>query len=150
MPRTTGSRMKWSSSWQARLTVAGMQATITNSSPDSKPMTDLTRQEVDAKLAASEAKVDARLANFDTSIKTGFADMRIEMVKLQAEMHKNTADLIRWAIGLALAIIGATVGLLTYINKATEKQSTPLSMSQPPIVITVPGAAAAPAQTPKP
>lgn len=79
-----------------------------------KTMTDLTRQELDAKLAASEAKVEARLANFDTSIKTGFADlsaamqrqsselssamerqssdMRIEMAQIRAEMAKQAGD----------------------------------------------------------
>lgn len=78
-------------------------------------MSDLTRQEVDAKLAASEAKADARLANFDTSIKTGFADLalamqkqssdlsaglerqsgelRVEMAQMRAEMAKQTGEM---------------------------------------------------------
>jgi hypothetical protein len=102
-------------------------------------MPDLSRDEVDAKLAASEAKVDARLANFDTSIKTGFADMRAEMARLQAEIQKNTSDLVKWGIGLAIASVGTTVGLLTYINKATEKPSAPPAAQQP-IVIAVPPA----------
>jgi hypothetical protein len=111
--------------------------------PNDATMTDLTRQEVDAKIAASEAKIDARLANFDASIKTGFADVRVgfaemrtEMAKLQTEMHKNTSDLIKWGLGIAIAIIGATVGLLTYINKASHHsvpviQPSAVSSSQP-------------------
>lgn len=99
------------------------------------PMTDLTRQEVDAKLAASEAKLDARLANFDTSIKTGFADLRSDLARMQSEVHKGTADLIKWGVGFAVAIVGATVGLLTFINKASDKPPSPPVQAQPPIVI---------------
>lgn len=113
------------------------------------PMTDLSRQEVDAKLAASEAKVDARLANFDTSIKTGFAelraemakqsaDMRVEMANSRAEMHKNTTDLLKWGATFTLAAVGSTVGLLTYLNKANDKPSQPQ---------TSPPAASAPSAT---
>jgi len=122
------------------------------------PMTDLTRQQVTDMLTASEAKVEARLANFDTSVKTGFADLRTEfagvradmakqngdfradMAKLQAEVHKNTADLIKWAIGLAVAIVGMTVGLLTFINKSAEKPAPPaVQASAPaPTIIAVP------------
>lgn len=122
-------------------------------SPDHRPMTDLTRQEMDAKLAVNKAEVDARLANFDTSVKTGFAELRAEMArqsgdfradlaKLHTEVHKSAADLIKWAIGLAVAIVGVTVGLMTYLNKQGEKSAP----AQPaPIIITVPGVATAPA-----
>jgi hypothetical protein len=101
-------------------------------------VTDLYRQ--DAQLAASEARVDARLANFDTSIKTGFAEMRADMARLQSEIHKNTSDLIKWGIGLAIAIVGMTVGLLSLMNKAAEKPAVLPPPSQPPLVITVPSA----------
>jgi hypothetical protein len=142
-------------------------------------MTDLTRQEVDAKLTASEAKVDARLANFDTSIKTGFAelsaamqkqsselaaaiakqaattekqtdtlriemakqsgDVRTEMAAIRAEMHKGTADLLKWGAGIAFAAVASTVGLLTYINKSTDKPA-PQAAAQAatPLVVAVP------------
>jgi roadblock/LC7 domain-containing protein len=108
-------------------------------------MTDLTRPEFDAKLAASEAKVDARLAHFDTSIKTGFtelraemANMRAEMADMRAEVQKGIADIIKWGILAALGFATATVSILTFvINNVAPKQA-----AQPvPIVITVPSAA---------
>lgn len=122
-------------------------------------MTDLTRQEVDAKLAESAAKVDVRLANFDTSIQAGFAelrigfadlradmakqggDMRTEMANLRTEMHRNTIDLIKWALGIAIAGVGVTVGLLTYINKPTP----PATSQGAPANIVAPAQRAAPA-----
>lgn len=131
--------------------------------PNYRRMTDLTRQEIDAKLAQNKAEVDARLANFDTSIKTGFAEIRAEfatlradlskqnsdfqadMAKLQTEVHKTTADLIKWGIGLAVAIVGMTVGLLTYIGKASEKpspQATRDVSPSAPYVIAVPSGSA--------
>jgi hypothetical protein len=111
-----------------------------------KDMTDLTRQEVDAKLAASEAKADGRLANFDTSIKTGFAELRAEMADMRAEAHKSTGDIIKWGIVTALGFATATVAILTFmINNAGPKQP---AAQQAPIVITVPGAVVAPAAPP--
>lgn len=125
-----------------------------------KGMTDITRQELDArfkeneaKIVASEAKMDTRFANFDSSIKSGFADLtlamtkqsaamekqtdalRVEMAKqsgdvrtemsaIRAEMHKGTAELIRWGATIAFAAVASTVGLLTYINKVTEKPAS--------------------------
>lgn len=53
-------------------------------------MTELTRQQVTDLLAASEMKVDARLANFDVSIKSGFADLTLAMAKQSAAIDKQT------------------------------------------------------------
>ena len=101
-------------------------------------MTDRSRQEVDAKLAASEAKVDARLANFDTTMKTGFAELR-------AEIHKTAADLLKWGAGIAFASVATTVGLLTYLNRAAEKPA--VAPAQVPIIIAVPAAPQVPSGT---
>gem|GEM_PF-6014699 len=139
--------------------------------PNDRRMTDLTRQQVTDMLTASEAKVDARLANFDTSIKAGFADLaaamakqgaamekqtdalRVEMAKqsgdvrsemaaIRAEMHKGTADLLKWGATIAFAAVASTVGMLTYLNKTTEKpaaSSTPsAAQAQAPIIVAVP------------
>ena len=103
--------------------------------PNYRTMTDLTRQEVDAKIAASEAKLDARLANFDTSVKTGFAELRADMAKMQSEVHKGTAELIKWGAGFAVTIVVATVGLLTFINKTADKPPSNPVPAQAPIVI---------------
>jgi hypothetical protein len=135
---------------------------------DHPTVTDLTRQEVDAKLAANKAEVDSRLANFETSIKTGFAelatamakqgaamerqtdalriemakqsgDVRTEMAAIRAEMHKGTADLLKWGAGIAFAAVASTVGLLTYINKSTDKPAPqPTAQAAVPLVVAVP------------
>lgn len=103
-----------------------------------------SREELDAKLAANKAEVEARLANFDTSIKTGFAELRAEMAKQTAEMHKGTADLIKWAIGLGIAIVGTTVGILTFvINNVIPKSPVQTAAQPAPIIITVPAAGSA-------
>jgi hypothetical protein len=93
-------------------------------------MTDITREEVDAKPAAVEAKVEARLAHLEMIVRTGFAEvraemaamrtemaqMRTEMAGMRTEMHKTIAALIKWAFALAVAIVSTTVGLLTHLR----------------------------------
>lgn len=79
--------------------------------PNDRRMTDLTRQQVTDLLAASESKVNERLANFDASIKTGFSELatamakqsaaiekqsdalRIEMAQIRTEMAKQSGDM---------------------------------------------------------
>ena len=125
--------------------------------PYHQPMTDLTRQEVDAKLATNKAELDARLADFDASIKTGFAelrvgfaemraemakqsgDMRTDMANVRSETHKGTIDTIKWVIGTILAVAAATVSILTFvINNAVPKPPAAAAGHQAPIVISVP------------
>lgn len=110
-------------------------------------MTDLTRQEVDAKLAANRAEVDARLANFDTSVKTGFAELKVEIQKMRGDIEKQSHDSTKWIIGSVFGMVSlavAIIGVMINLNKA-EKSPAP----QPaPIIITVPGATSAPVQAP--
>lgn len=118
--------------------------------PNHRRMTDLNRQQVTDMLAASEAKVDARLANFDTSVKTGFAELRTDFAKMQSEMHKNTTDLIKWGVVTALGFATATVAILTFvINNAVPKATTAVASQPAPIVITMPVPAAPQAAPPK-
>lgn len=137
-------------------------------SQSSKPMTDLSRQEVEAKLAQNKAEVDARLANFDASIKTGFAelraefadlraemakqsgDMRTEMANVRADAHKGTTEVTRWVVGFGITILGtvlAILGAVVSFSKISERPTAaPVPAAQPgAIVITVPGATVAPA-----
>ena len=84
-------------------------------------MSDITREEVDAKLVAVEARIEARLTNLEMLIRTGFAELRsevrAEMAELRVEMHKNTANLIKWGVALAIAVVGLNVGLITLFSK---------------------------------
>jgi len=112
-------------------------------------MTDLTRQQVTDMLTASEAKVDARLANFDTSIKTGFADLRAEFAALRTEIAdgrtdamKQSHDSMKWIIATVISTVSisvAIIGLFINLSKG-DKQSAPQPAPQPPapIIYTLP------------
>lgn len=111
------------------------------------PMTDLTRQEMDAKLGQNKAEVDARLANFDTSIKTGFAEARAEAAELRADMHKMHAEIKSWTLATMITIIGtmlaAIFGVATIFNNAS-KSAAPAQPSQPVVIYAQPAPTSAP------
>jgi len=124
-----------------------------------RPMTEINREQVADMIAANKSDVNARLADFDASIKTGFAelrtefakqsgDMRTEMANVRAEMHKNTIDVIKWVIVTVLGVATATVSILTFvINNAAPKntnQSTaqPVAQQQAPLIVAVPAGSA--------
>lgn len=119
--------------------------TVDNSAtrPNDRRMTDINRQQVADMLAASEAKVDARLANFDTSVKTGFAELKVEIQKMRGDFEKQSHDSTKWIIGSVFGMISlavAVIGVMINLNKAEK----PAAAAQPaPIIITVPGAAPA-------
>ena len=125
--------------------------------PNHTAMTDINRQQVADMLSASEAKVDARLANFDTSIKTGFADvktgfaeLKTEMQKMRADFEKQSHDSTKWIIGSVFGMISlgvAIIGVMINLNKGEKPPSAPQSGT---VVITVPGATVAPVQAPVP
>jgi hypothetical protein len=100
-------------------------------------MTDLTRPEIDARFkeadaknVASEARIDARLANFDTSIKTGFAELRVEMAKARADSHKDMLDIIRWMIGTGIALAGTTIAVLAFVINNSKPPSAATGSGQ--------------------
>lgn len=143
---------------------------VTHDRTDKRSMTDLTRQEMTAALGQNKAEVDARLANFDASIKTGFSelraefasmrtemakqsgDMRTEMANVRAETHKGTVDIIKWVIGTILAVALATVSILTFvINNVTPKTPAPATAPAPVVIYAQPGPTPqAPAPAPPP
>jgi len=118
-------------------------------------MTDLTRQEVDAKLAANKAEVDARLANFDTSIKTGFAELRAEFAALRTEIAdgrtdaaKQSHDSMKWIIATVISTVSISVAIIGLFINLSKGDKQPAAQAAP-IVITVPGAVAAPVSAPQ-
>lgn len=131
------------------------QVDIATERPNDKAMTDINRQQVADMLSASEAKVDARLANFDTSVKTGFADvktgfaeLKTEMQKMRGDFEKQSHDSTKWIIGSVFGMISlgvAIIGVMINLNKGDK----PAPTAQPgTVVITVPGATVAPVQGP--
>ena len=77
-------------------------------------MGEVTRQELDLKLDAMEARMGARFS------------------QLEAQMHKNTAELIKWIVGLGVALtaLGAA-GLSLVINSAEETPPAPVVINIP-------------------
>jgi hypothetical protein len=117
--------------------------------PNDASMTDLTRHEVDAKLAAAEARGEARTAKFELDIKSGFADLRTEFAQVRAEMANDRAASTKQSnesqrfiitavfamISIAVAVIGAMINF--------SKGDKPASVPPAPIVIYAPPAATA-------
>jgi len=111
---------------------------------DHRPMTDLSRQEMTASLAANKAEVEARLANFDTSVKTGFAELRAEFAGLRTEMAnarteaaKQNNESLRWIIGSVFTFVSISVAIIAaLINfSKTDKGPVPAAVQPTPIVI---------------
>lgn len=73
---------------------------------DDQRMNDITREELDAKLQATEARMDARLERFDKDMRQAVSDFRLEIQPL-----KNLKANI-W--GATAVTIGVMVAVLSY------------------------------------
>jgi hypothetical protein len=108
-------------------------------------MDDLTRHEVDAKLEAGSAQVQAQLSGFELRIESGFANMRTEMQgvrtdmqALRADMHKSMLSIIRWVAGIGLALVVALLSSMHYILSTLKTAPPPAAQAPAPLVIVVP------------
>lgn len=107
-----------------------------------------SRQEVDAKIAASAAETRAEfsalradMAEFKTEVKTGFAEIR-------KEAHEMNANISRWMLQSIIAIIGTmVVGFGTLLWNISNRPTAP-APNQQPVIINVPSAAAPPPAAP--
>ncbi|ANI14452.1 hypothetical protein A9C11_10860 [Pseudomonas citronellolis] len=84
-------------------------------------MTDISREELDAKLEATNARVDARLASFESTVRETLsairqdsADMRGELKAIHVELSylKNLKSSIWSAAGFTIASVIAGVGVI--------------------------------------
>lgn len=73
---------------------------------DTSSMNEITREELDAKLQATEARMDARLERFDKDMRQAVSDFRLEVQPL-----KNLKANI-W--GATAVTIGVMVAVLSY------------------------------------
>ena len=87
----------------------------------------LTRDEMNARISQSQAELRADIAEFKTEIKTGFANT-------QAEIHKAIIDLIKWIVGVGIALATIFFTALNYFNNSHTQKG----LTQQPIVITTP------------
>lgn len=91
---------------------------------DTKVMTDITREELDAKLDATNARVDARLSSFEGVIRETLAAVRQDSAEIRGElkvMHselsglKNIKGSIWGAAGATIIGVGGIlVAMLSY------------------------------------
>lgn len=78
--------------------------------PHTEAMNDITREELDAKLAANEARMDARLERFDKDMRQVVSDFRLEvqpLKSLKANIWSSTAFIIASVIAVASLSFGA-------------------------------------------
>lgn len=96
---------------------------------------------MDARIATLEATIPT-LATKEEMVKLrgetreGFADVRAAIETVRTDMHKGTAEIIKWVVGTAVVISVAAVTIITFVlNNASPKAAAP---SQQPIIINVP------------
>lgn len=79
---------------------------IAQPTPHTNRMNDITRHEIDARLEALEARLDARVQNIENAV-VGFKD--------EARLLRNElAHAKWWAIGTAIAVLSIFVGFLQW------------------------------------
>ncbi|MDR0189409.1 hypothetical protein RCO22_10710 [Pseudomonas yamanorum] len=86
---------------------------ITNSRPDDiapKPsdtedMSDINREELDAKLSAVEARMDRRIADFQSDMRQAVSDFRLEIQPLKG-MKANIWSATAVMVGTIVAVVG--------------------------------------------
>src|SRR5690606_9032869 len=94
----------------------------------------VTREEMKHALDATESRMAAAVS-----------DLRAAISDMKSEVHKGTAELIKWVVGTGIAFITITIGILTFvINNAAKHPPSAASQTPPPIIINVPGQPPAP------
>lgn len=94
-------------------------------------MPEITREELTARLETIEVRMDGRLATIESKIDAKFAELR-------TDMHKGTAELVKWVVGTAIAMAAVAITVMTFVlNNAVPKAPTAApAPSQPqPIII---------------
>lgn len=89
-------------------------------SMDTKVMNDITREEMDAKLEATNARVDARLAGFESTVRETLAAVRQDSAETRGELKAIHVELTYlknlkaniW--GAAVVTIGLVGAMLAY------------------------------------
>jgi hypothetical protein len=110
-------------------------------------MEPVSKDLLDARLATVETRIEGRLVSLETRMESGFNELRAEF---RAEMHKNTAELVKWIVGTSLAMSAVALTVMTFVlNNAVPKAPSypPPQPAPAPIVIQMP---APPAPVPVP
>lgn len=131
---------------------------VAQSEPDTaeSSMADTpSRQEVDAKIAASSSSLKADFATLGADMRSEMSTMRGDIKAaveaLRGDMHKTASENLRWIVGTALTLAALTVTILTFvINNAakTPQAQPPQAQSQQPVIVNVMPSAAPTAGSP--
>jgi hypothetical protein len=93
------------------------QPAETKPARESEEMSEQTREEVDAKIAASEARADTKFAQLFGKIDTSNAELKGELGKIAvriAGVERSTGGLHTTIIVTAVAVVGVLVAILTF------------------------------------
>jgi hypothetical protein len=81
-------------------------------------MSDISREEVDAKLDSLKSYFEARFAALEATMRVGFAEIRAEMQQmrtdLRTEMHRLAVNMFKWSITTMIALQAIFAMVLIY------------------------------------
>lgn len=113
--------------------------------PSEIRMSEITREELAARLETIEVRMDGRLVTIESKIDARFAELR-------TDMHKGTAELVKWVVGTAIAMAAVAITVMTFVlNNAVPKAPTTSQAQlqpQPVIIYAQPTPIAAPPAAP--
>lgn len=84
---------------------------------DTDPMTDITREELNAKLEAQQLKVDARLKEFEGKVTDGITQMNHSLQLLEKDLagvRGLKGTIILNSVLSVIAIVGIVIGVMAY------------------------------------
>ena len=99
-------------------------------------MTDINREEVYARLGASEARVATAVTDMRADLKAGLSEIRTDMEKMRADIHQMFSAQTKWIVIIvfgALATVGTAWGILKPSNLAPSMQSVPFVIYAQPL-----------------
>jgi predicted transcriptional regulator YheO len=80
-----------------------------------------SREELNAKVAASAAETAVQIAKLDGKMDRMMAEMHksmAEMHKSMTDMHKAISDNLKWAIGLVCMVIALSMSMLNFMMRS--------------------------------
>ncbi len=114
---------------------------LTEPEPHSHRMSDMNREEVKARLEASEARVASALDGMRADMSTIKNDVLTAIANVRTDHAKDQVVATRWAVGLIFAILLGAVSTVATVIVRTSAKSTPTQ--QAPLIIQVPSYAPA-------
>lgn len=98
-----------------------------------------SREEIDAKIGRASAEFNSSVIGLRKDMDVGFAEVRKEMEvgfsNIRADMANQSKETVKWAVGLAVAIVSI---LLTASIAIFNKIDKPQSQNSQPIIINIP------------